>query len=298
MANYPEKVYLNGQIIESSEAKISVFDRGFLFGDGIYEVIVQINGKFFFGTEHLNRLQGCLQKVNITFDVKTLEEKIERLLKVVDLDSHDCLLYIQITRGVAPRKHSFPKDAVPTVMMYAVPFTLPQMNTDPVSVVSQPDFRWHRCDIKMTSLLGNVMANDFAIENGNYEAVFHRNGKMTEGSHSNLFFVKDDIVYTHPADRNILNGITREIVLKICRDENIPYKEEAISFEDVSSMDEAFLTGTSTQIASIKQFDVHFFYTDATPGPFTKKLQELFLRLKNNYVNDMGYEDSSSLLNS
>lgn len=287
MANFPKKVYLNGEIRNSSEAKISVFDRGFLFGDGIYEVMVQINGHFFFGAEHIARLANCLQKVNIEFDTASLQDNIDDLLKASELKSEDCLLYIQVTRGVAPRKHAFPKDTAPTVMMYAVPFSLPEVNAQLVSVVSQVDIRWHRCDIKMTSLLGNVMANTHASQNGHYEAVFHRDGKMTEGSHSNLFFVKDGVVYTHPADEHILNGITREIVLKLCRDSHIPYREEAIAFDNMNNMDEAFLTGTSTQIASIKKMDEHEYYDGDRPGAITQKLQELFLQLKRNYTPTM-----------
>ena len=289
MANYPKKVYLNGEIINAADAKISVFDRGFLFGDGIYEVMVQFNGNFFFGAAHMTRLESCLKKVNIEFDISTLQEKIDQLLKNTALDSEDCMLYIQVTRGVAPRKHSFPKDITPTLMMYAIPFTLPKINTKLLSVVSQTDFRWHRCDIKMTSLLGNIMANGFAIENGHNEAIFHRNGFMTEGSHSNLFFIKDGVVFTHPADEHILNGITREIVLKICRDNNITYVEKAISFENIHTMDEAFLTGTSTQIASIKKMDDHIYYEGDQPGAITHKLQELFSQLKRNYTPDVTY---------
>ena len=283
MSNYPEKVWLNDDILDASEAKISVFDRGFLFGDGIYEVMVQINGTFFFGKEHLDRLKSCLRKVQITFDMSTLSQKMDRLLNATKLSTEDCLLYIQITRGVAPRKHAFPKDIMPTLLMYAIPFVLPDINDKSVSVVTQPDFRWHRCDIKMTSLLGNVMANNFAIENGHYEAIFNRDGKMTEGSHCNLFFVKEGVVHTHPADEHILNGITREIVLKLCRDNKIPYREEAISFERISAMDEAFLTGTTTQLVAIKQIDDRIFYYGEQPGPITKKLQNLFFHLKTNY---------------
>ena len=294
MANYPEKVYLNGTILESSAAKISVFDRGFLFGDGIYEVMVQLEGRFFFGKAHLERLACCLEKVTIAYDLSTLQKQIDDLLKATDLARKDCLLYIQLTRGVAPRKHSFPKETTPTVMMYAIPFTLPDINNLPVSVVTQADFRWHRCDIKMTSLLGNVMANDFAINNGHYESVFHRDEKMTEGSHSNLFFVKDETVFTHPANKHILNGITREIVLKICRDNKITYYEEAVAYNQIREMDEAFLTGTSTQIASIKKIDDHIYYDGSQPGPITLKLQYLFLELKKNFTPDMHYDDSSS----
>lgn len=283
MANYPEKVYLNGEILEAQDAKISVFDRGFLFGDGIYEVMLQINGSFFYGKEHLERLSGCLKKINLKFDVSSLLDPIDQLLLASDLKQQDCLLYIQLTRGTAPRRHAFPNSIVPTLMIYALPFVLPDINEKPISVITAKDFRWHRCDIKMTSLLGNVMANDLAIKGGHYEMVFYRDGKITEASHSNIFFVNNGIVYTHTADENILNGITRKIVIQICLEDNIPIEEKAISQEDVSKMEEAFLTGTSTQIASIQKINNHVYYEGNEPGKITKKLQLLFLELKNTY---------------
>ncbi|TMM53753.1 aminotransferase IV [Maribacter algarum] len=284
MAHYPKKVYLNGEILDAENAKISVFDRGFLFGDGIYEVMLQINSNFFYGAEHLKRLAECLEKINIKFDVSSLPDTIEQLLQTCELEDKDCLLYIQVTRGIAPRKHSFPTNIEPTLLMYAIPFILPDINEKPISVVIAKDFRWHRCDIKMTSLLGNVMANDVAIKGGHYETVFYRDGKVTEASHSNIFFVKDGIVYTHPADENILNGITREIVIQLCRESNIPIQEKGILEQDINEMDEAFLTGTSTQIASIQKIDEHAYYEGNEPGVITKKLQLLFLELKNSYV--------------
>ncbi len=284
MANYPEKVYLNGEILDASEAKISVFDRGFLFGDGIYEVMLQINGSFFFGKEHLDRLAECLHKINIDFDVATLPVSIDALLEASGLLEKDCLLYMQVTRGIAPRKHSFPAEIEPTVMLYALAYVLPKINNIPISVITQKDFRWHRCDIKMTSLLGNVMANDMAIQSGSFETVFHRDGIVTEASHSNIFFVKDKIVYTHPANENILNGITRELVIQLCSANGIEIHQEAIAQKDIIKMDEAFLTGTSTQIASVQKIDTHFYYQDNAIGPVTQKLQDLFLNLKNTYT--------------
>ncbi len=281
MPEYPSKVYLNGAILDHRDAKISVFDRGFLFGDSIYEVMVQINGSFFLGKEHLERLSGCLEKINIRFDVGILPGKIDSLLDASGLREKDCLLYMQVTRGIAPRKHSYPKDVEPTLMMYATPFSLPGINQDHISVVTREDERWHRCDIKTTSLLGNVMANTFAAEQDAYEAVFIRDGRVTEASHCNIFFVKDKVVYTHPADVFILNGITRIAVIQLCKDLNIDIREAAISAEDIPNMDEAFLTGTTTQIASIRQIDDHFYYKGEEPGPITRKLQESFLELKN-----------------
>lgn len=283
MSNYPKKVYLNGDILEHKDAKISVFDRGFLFGDGIYEVMNKVNGSFFFGEEHLNRLSECLSKINIDLDITSLPDKINNLIKVSDLNNINCLIYIQVTRGVSPRKHSFPATTKPTIMMYALPFELPEINKSNIGITTLTDYRWHRCDIKSISLLGNVIANDFAVKKETQEAVFVRNNSVTEGSHSNIFFVKDGVVYTHPANKYILNGITRQIVLQLCDTLNIKVIEKAILEKDIATMDEAFLTGTTTQIASIQLINKHQFYDKDDIGPVTQKLQEAFLEVKKNY---------------
>ncbi len=280
MKNYPEKIYLNGEIVAQEAAKISVFDRGFIFGDGIYEVMVQIGGSFFYEEAHLNRLQNGLKKINIDYTVSAIRPAIDQLLDATELTGMDCLLYIQITRGVAPRQHSFPKDITPTVMMYAVPKILPDINTMHAKVISREDFRWSRCDIKMTSLLGNVMLNEEAMQNNCFETVLYRNGVVTEASHCNVFFVKNDVVFTHPANEFILDGITRQVVLELCKTLNIKIEENPVPETHIPTMDEAFLTGTSTQIASIQKIDDHEFYTGDQVGPLTFKLQEAFLKLK------------------
>ena len=277
---YPEKVYLNGEILKAEDAKISVFDRGFIFGDGIYEVMVQINGRFFYGEGHLKRLEECLKKINIEYDVSQLNVEIPKLLEALKLVSEDCMLYIQITRGVAPRQHSFPKGIQPTVFMYAIPKVLPEINESHIEVVIQQDYRWTKCDIKMTSLLGNILANEHAMNNNCYETLFIRDGQITEASHCNVFFVKDSKVYTHPANQYILNGITRQIVLELCEQLNIKVIEEGVRIDDIESYDEAFLTGTSTQIVSIKKIDDYYLYRDDEIGPITRKLQEAYKELK------------------
>ncbi len=277
--NYPSKVYLNGEILDASDARISVFDRGFIFGDGIYEVMARIGGRFFYGPAHLERLRTCLQKIDITFDVDQLEAQIPSLLKASGLPEEDCMLYIQVTRGVAPRQHAYPKGIQPTAMMYAWPKKLPEINTTPASVVTREDFRWSRCDIKMTSLLGNVMANEYAMQQNCYETLFERNGVITEASHCNVFFVRGGVVYTHPADTYILDGITRQVVLELCANLEIPVRLEGIAASDIDQMDEAFLTGTSTQVMAIREIDGKTLYEDQ-PGPVIRRLQKAFLELK------------------
>lgn len=280
MAEYPAKVYLNGKILNSEDAKISVFDRGFVFGDGVYEALVYVNGKLMFEEAHFNRLNEGLEKTQIHFDSSTLSKDISRLLVESGLEHEDCLVYLQITRGIAPRKHSFPLNTTPTVMMYAKSMDLPGINPIHAKVITVPDHRWLRCDIKMTSLIGNVMANNIAHSQGAYEAVLVRDGRITEGSHSNIFFVKDGIVYTHPANEYILNGITRKVTIEMCHTLGLEVKFEAILEKNISDMDEAFLSGTTTQIASISQIDEHIYYSNNQTGAITKQLQEAYCELK------------------
>lgn len=276
---YPSHVYLNGQILEASEARISVFDRGFIFGDGIYEVMAQIGGRFFYRKAHIDRLRSCLEKIDIQLDVEALEAEIPALLDASGLTGKDCLLYIQVTRGVAPRQHNYPKGIEPTVLMYAWAKSLPDIPANHARTISMEDFRWARCDIKMTSLLGNVMANEHAMRNDCYETVLVRNGVVTEASHCNVFFVKDGVVITHPADTFILDGITRQVVLELCAALGLEVREEGYPAKDIPQADEAFLTGTSTQITAIRQLDDHVFFTSEA-GPVTRRLQGAFLERK------------------
>jgi D-alanine transaminase len=276
---FPSFVYLNGEIIQSESATISVFDRGFLFGDGVYEVMAKIGDHFFYQDAHINRLKRSLRELHIEYDVTQLTLQIPKLLEVSGLSGSDCLLYIQITRGVAPRQHAYPNESTPTVLMYAWPKALPEINAELARVVIREDFRWMRSDIKSTSLLGNIMANQFASEQGCYETLFTRNGLFTEASHCNVFFVRDETVYTHPANNFILDGITRIAVLELCKKLNIPIVLEGYPVSKLQRLDEAFLTGTSTQIMSISEIDGDTLNLKS-PGPITQALQEAFKLLK------------------
>nr|WP_297784009.1 aminotransferase class IV [uncultured Allomuricauda sp.] len=278
--NFPEKVHLNGKIVSAEDAKISVFDRGFLFGDGIYEVMVQLENGIFYKKAHLDRLQDNLNKIGINYNVDEIDRQLKPLLKASNLNESSCLIYIQVTRGTAPRKHSYPKDVPASIMMYALPYALPAINPKHMKAILEPDFRWHRCDIKSISLLGNIMANEAAMNADTDEAALVRNGMISEGSHTNIFFVKNGTVITHPADEHILNGITRMIVLKLCNDLKIPVIERPVAENEIEHMDEAFFTGTTTQVASIAQLGDHVFYTNNQVGDVTKKLQGSFAQLR------------------
>lgn len=277
--DYPKLVSLNGEILDTQDAKISVFDRGFLFGDGVYEVMIQVNGKLFHQQAHLDRLQFSLNEIQLKYDISNLKNEIKKLLVVSELTVHDCLIYIQITRGVAPRKHSFSENIEPTYLLYALPKKFPNINTWSYKVVTQNDFRWTKCHIKMTSLLGNVLANQFASENDAYETLLIRNDVFTEASHCNVFFVKDEVVYTHPANEYILNGITRQLVVKLCSELNIELKEEGFPVSVMEEIDEAFLTGTTTQVGVIAKIDNRLLPNGEVAGPITKRIQEAFSEL-------------------
>lgn len=279
LSSYPKMVYLNGSIVPSEDAKISVFDRGFLLGDGVYEVMTYNKGNFFKADYHFKRLTRSLTELGIHFNPDSLLNEIPKVLNASDLENKDGLLYIQITRGIAPRQHAFPEKIIPSVLMYAWEKSLPEINTALAKVQIQEEFRWSRCDIKSTSLLGNVLANQYAASRGCYETLFYREGIITEASHCNVFFVKDETVFTHPANNFILNGITRQVVLELCEQEGIPVIESGVTLNDIQTMDEAFLTGTSTQVMAISHIE-NSMLGPGVIGPITRKIQEALRREK------------------
>jgi D-alanine transaminase len=269
------QVYLNGRIIEHSQAAIPVDDRGFLFADGVYEVIRLYGGQPFLDEPHFRRLRAGLAALRIDDSVvDELREAMPRVIAENDVTG-DGTVYIQVTRGVAPRRHAFPKDAVrPTVYMFAKPF--PQHPADAfengVPAITVPDTRWSRCDIKSIALLPNVLANQQAHERGAFEALFVRDGVIIEGSHSNLFAVVDDTLITYPVCNYILPGITRALVLELARELGIPSAEAPLYVERLDDVTELFLSGTTTEVMPISTLD-------GVPvghggrGPMTQRLQ-------------------------
>ncbi|WP_235942496.1 aminotransferase class IV [Salinimicrobium oceani] len=276
--SYPSEVYMNGKWLPAAEATVSVFDRGFMFGDGIYEVTPFYGGKPFLLQEHLDRMSYCLKEIDLEFEKKDLKKLIFEAVDRAGLAQNDCAVYLQVTRGKAPRTHHFPQQVEPTFLMYAFAVQLEGFEDRKLTIKLSPDIRWQRCDIKSISLMANTMLNSEAIQKGHFENVLFRNNRITEGSHSSIFFIKDQKVYTHPEGPEILSGITRRFVIELCTELEIEVIEEAVSLEELSAMEGIFLTGTTTQIlhvTSVFQNDREL-YNSSEAGAITKKLQEAF----------------------
>jgi len=271
--------YLNGKFIPEEEIRISPFDRGFLFADGIYEVVRSYNGVFFMLKDHMERLERNLKEVRIDFaEINEIEKISYELIKKNPAESKsDCSLYIQITRGISlPRKHIFPSHDSPTVFISLSPIKSVKDELEKgVKVILWEDFRWSRCDIKSIGLLPGVLAIQNAVENGASETVWYRNNLICEGSHTNFFAVKDGIIITPPLSKFILPGITRKAVISICRENNIPIREEGILKDQLKNYDEFFLSGTLTEIKPVVQID-DMKIGSGKPGPLTRKIQDQF----------------------
>ena len=277
---YPSELYLNGEWLEPEKAFVSVFDRAFMFGDGIYEVTPFYCGKAFRLQDHVARVKYCLQQMKIDFDASVLEELMLEAVARSGFSKEDAAVYLQISRGTAPRSHFIPENTTPTLLLYAFKVNLDNFENRYWKVIASEDLRWHRSDIKSTALLANTLANEAAISTGYDENLLFRNGFFTEGSHTTVFFVKKGIVYTHPEGRHILSGITRKVVLELCRKLEIPVKEKAFPVGELSGVGEIFLTGTTTQIAPVSSVTIEGkeVFT-SQKGQITSKLQEEFVKI-------------------
>ena len=272
-------VYLNGSVLPKSDAFVSVDDRGFLFGDGIYEVTSAYSGHLFLMERHLARMRTGLSEIRIDFDVAVVPDLLDRLLSENALTEGDAYVYVQVTRGVAPRAHAFPKSLVPpTVYAFATAFQRPGREEweKGFAAVTVPDLRWARVDIKTIALLPNCLAQQAAVEAGVPDALLVRDGIAIEGSHNNFFAVFDGTVVTHPANNSILAGIIREYVLELCRDLGVPVELRPIMAEELSGAEEAFFTGTTTELRPTVRIDGERVGA-GTVGPVVRSLYEAFL---------------------
>jgi len=267
-----------GLFLPKDKVNISPNDRGFMFADGVYEVIRTYNGKFYRLPEHLKRFQHSLDALRINFsDIPLIEAAIKELLARNKLPTGDATIYLQVTRGVWQRAHEFPPKSVrPTVYVEAARF-VPQKEYARLGIaaITASDIRWGRCDIKSIGLLANVLARQRAVENGAMEAIFVRDGVITEGTHTNVFGVQKGEVITHPKTNHILAGITREAVLHLCATYGIPVCETFIPECNIPKLDELFIAGTTTEITPVIKVNGKPIGT-GKPGKLTKALQVAF----------------------
>jgi D-alanine transaminase len=270
-------VYLNGNFLPDDEACVPVLDRGFIFGDGVYEVIPAYNGRLFRLEEHLARLQNSLDAVRIPNPCSS-QQWAATLQELIDRNGGgDQSLYLQITRGVAQRDHAFPAHPVPTVFAMSNPLSPPaaDMVTQGVAAVSLDDIRWQHCHIKATSLLPNILLRQAALDQGATEAILIRNGRATEGAASNLFIVAQGVLVTPPKGPLLLPGITRDLVLELAAAHDIPHREADIPREDLASADEIWLTSSTKEILPVTRLD-GVAVGDGRPGPLFRRMLDLY----------------------
>lgn len=267
--------YLNGEYIDLHKAKISVLDRGFLFGDSVYEVIPVYNHRPFAAQQHLDRLKNSLAaiRIDMPLDHESWMEIFDRVLAASPLNEK--MLYIQISRGAYPsRGHAFPEEVTPTVLVTALP-TSRKVVLEGIHVITVKDQRWANCRIKATTLLPNVLAKDAAQQVSNQDAIFVKDGYALEGTASNLFIVKNNKVLTTPLSANILPGITRGIVMDLLRSHRIDVEERMISVEELKQADEIWLTGSVQEIVPVVLLD-HCLVADGLVGPIWKRITRLY----------------------
>jgi D-alanine transaminase len=252
-------VYFNGQFKELEKVKISPFDRGFLYADGIYEVIRTYYGKLFRYADHLERFKNSLSAIKINFTgIDNLESNIYKLFELNKYSNPNLSVYIQVTRGVSfPRKHSFPASEVtPTIFITASPIKNDTHIIEKgIKAILEEDMRWSRCNIKSISLLPAVLANQRAVEEGAEEAILVRDDHLMEGSHTNFWGIKKGEVWTAPLSNLILPGVTRTVIMEICKNSGIRVIEEAIKKDRIKEFDEFFITGTTTEIKPVTQIN-------------------------------------------
>jgi D-alanine transaminase len=280
-------VYFNGRLMPKSEVCISPDDRGFLFADGVYEVLCAFDGRFFQLDAHFARLVRSLGALHIpTPAVDELRSVMTSLLAQNSLDREGAKVYIQMTRGAAPvRGHAFPDEPIsPTVYASAIRYTPPQEAwARGVSAILVHDIRWSRCDIKSLALLPNLLASQRAKEAGAYDAIFVREGVITEGSHTSVAVVFDGCLTTHPLTHHILGGVTRDVVLELCRDMGVPHRERPVMVEELTRADELMLLGTTTGVMPVGEVDGRK-VGDGQPGPLTLRLQQALWSLMSGHA--------------
>jgi D-alanine transaminase len=269
--------FYNGEFIESTEKIISIEDRGYLFGDGVYEVIRVYNGKPFMLKEHIDRLKNSLEALRIPmpYQEQDFYNYIEEGLRKLNESNSD--IYLQITRGKAPRNHVFSKDIEPiTAMIFRKSKEIAnELREKGGSVLLKEDERWANCYIKSLNLLPNILAKNEATDKGCYEAIFYKDNYITEGSSSNIFVIKNNELYTTPLHKGILPGITRIAVLEVANNLNMPIHEDYFTPQFLKEADECFITSTTSEVMPITKVDDQQI-SDGKVGMWTTRIYESF----------------------
>ncbi len=281
--------FLNGEYLPLNEARVSVLDRGFIFGDGVYDVAPVYGKRLFRFDEHIARLNRSLDKLRIPHPA-TREQWLERCRKLVaalaeKTGAEDQVIYFQVTRGVAPRDHVMPPGLVPTVFMMVNPMKPPsaEMRHKGVACVTARDFRWERGDIKSTSLLGNVLARQISADHGAMETVMFRDGFLTEASGSNVWVVHEGALLGPPKSEHVLEGIRVELLRELCEDCGVAYNLRPIPEADVLSADELLISSATKEILPVTTLDnepVGHGALRGKPGPVYARLYEAYQRAK------------------
>jgi D-alanine transaminase len=268
---------VNGEVLPLAEVRISPLDRGFLFGDAIYEVLRVYAGKAFLADEHFERLKNSLAAIRLGgIDLGRMRRRMDDTLARSGV--RDGIVYIQVTRGAAPRKHAFPKDATPLELLWVQEFADPYLaqRQTGIRVITQPDVRWKRCDIKTTNLLGNILAMQSAVDAGCVEALlYHEDGTLIEGTHTNLFGVVGGKLCTAPLAGSILAGCTRALVVGLASRAGIPFEERSLNRERLGEVAELFVSGTTSEVLPVAKVDDRDVGA-GVPGPITRRLQGLY----------------------
>lgn len=275
------KVLINEHLVDEQDAKVPYNDRGYVFGDGIYEYIRTYNNNIFTAKPHFERLLRSAKEIGLElkYNVDELTELIQELLAANGVVNGG--VYIQVTRGAAPRDHAFPTPSVEAnVMAFTKTYERPyKLLEEGINAITTEDIRWLRCDIKSLNLLGNVLAKERAVKYNAKEAIQHRGDIVTEGSSSNVYAIKAGEIYTHPVNNYILNGITRMVIKDIAEEKGIPFNEGTYTVDFLRNADEIIVSSTSIEVMPVVKLDGEQ-VGDGEVGPITKSLQEGF----NSYI--------------
>lgn len=275
------KVLINKELMDREETSVDIEDRGYQFGDGVYEVVRVYEGEVYELDRHVERLFRSAKEIDITLEytIDELKETLKKLIK--ENNVIDGGVYFQVTRGVAPRKHNYDRSVKSHLVAYPLYFTRPEeKQREGVTAITVEDLRWLRCDIKSLNLLYNVMMKQKASDNEAFEGIFIRDGIVTEGTSTNVFIVKDGIYKTHPVNNMILNGITRRRILELFKENDLAYEEVEFTKAELFEADEVFITSTTSEVMPITQIDDENI-GDGQVGEKTKEIYDLLIE----YIN-------------